>query len=124
MSTKKEVEGLLLADLWELCYRAHSWVSFSPEKSAAQNWKWYTEKNRELEALQAAEKITLSSYETQSGLNRVQHAENLIMQLPQEHDGRNTWLLNYGVKKEAKEKREAKNLNFIEATQSCETIKK
>lgn len=31
---KEKVKGLLLEDLWDLCYRAHSNVSFSPEKRA------------------------------------------------------------------------------------------
>lgn len=43
MSSKKEVEELLLADLWELCYRAHSWISFSPEKRATRYVKEYSE---------------------------------------------------------------------------------
>lgn len=33
---KEDVKGLILEDLWELCYRAHSWISFSPEKRATQ----------------------------------------------------------------------------------------
>ena len=35
-------------------------------------------------------------HEVQSGVDRVKHAELLILQLPKDHDGRNTWLLNYG----------------------------
>lgn len=93
------------------------------EENAAQRWEWYSEKDVELKALQAAQKITLSSFETQSNLNRVNHAENLISQLPKDHDGRNTWLLNYGIRNEAKSLRDNKNLEFIEATQSCETVK-
>lgn len=34
--------------------------------------------------------------EMQCGLNRVRWAELLINQLPKDHDGRNSWLLNYG----------------------------
>lgn len=41
--------------------------------------------------------ITLTSAEVQSGLDRVKWAEGLITQLPEKHDGRNSWLLNYGV---------------------------
>src|SRR5690348_2282508 len=34
--------------------------------------------------------------EIQSGMDRQRWAENLILQLPVEHHGRNSWLLNYG----------------------------
>lgn len=33
---KEDVAGLLLADYWDLCYRAYSGISFSPEKRATQ----------------------------------------------------------------------------------------
>lgn len=39
---KKEVEGLLLEDLYELCYRAHTWSSFSPDKRAVQYVRDYS----------------------------------------------------------------------------------
>ena len=39
--------------------------------------------------------ITLSPSEIQSGHDRVYWAEGLIRQLPEEHDGRNSWLLNH-----------------------------
>lgn len=39
--------------------------------------------------------IQLSKAETQSGLDRVRWAELLIRQLPETHDGRNSWLLNF-----------------------------
>ena len=39
--------------------------------------------------------IKLTPVELQSGLDRVRFAELLIKQLPETHDGRNTWLLNY-----------------------------
>ena len=45
--------------------------------------------------------IFLTNFERQSGLDRQRHAELLILQLPEDHDGRNTWLLNYGVGPEA-----------------------
>lgn len=38
----------------------------------------------------------MTAHEIQSGLDRVRYAEGLIRQLPNTHDGRNTWLLNYG----------------------------
>lgn len=45
--------------------------------------------------------IELTPAERQSGLSRVKWAEGLIQQLPSTHDGRNSWLLNYGVSPEA-----------------------
>ena len=46
--------------------------------------------------MNANEVIYLTKAEIQSGLSRVQWAEALIKQLPEEHEGRNSWLLNYG----------------------------
>lgn len=40
--------------------------------------------------------ICLTKPEIQSGFTRVQWAEGLIKQLPKHHEGRNSWLLNYG----------------------------
>ena len=40
--------------------------------------------------------IALTPAEVQSGHDRVRWAEGLIRQLPADHDGRNSWLLNYG----------------------------
>jgi len=45
--------------------------------------------------------IILNSAEIQSGSDRVKWAEGLILQLPPEHEGRNSWLLNYGRGPEA-----------------------
>jgi len=45
--------------------------------------------------------INLNASELQSGYNRVSWAEDLIIQLPIEHEGRNSWLLNYGRRAEA-----------------------
>ena len=41
--------------------------------------------------------------ETQSGYNRLKHATGLIMQLPTDHDGRNTWLMNYAERNSLEE---------------------
>jgi len=65
-------------------------------------------------------KIKLNAHEIQSGFNRVAHAEGLIKQLPTDHEGRNTWLLNYGKSKEAKKLRKNRVLKFDKKTQSCE----
>ena len=42
--------------------------------------------------------IKLTPNEIQSNFDRVKYADGLIRQLPETHDGRNTWLLNYGRK--------------------------
>lgn len=41
--------------------------------------------------------IVLNESEVQSGYSRVRWAEGLIRQLPADHEGRNSWLLNYGT---------------------------
>ena len=64
--------------------------------------------------------IKLSKFEIQSGIDRVNHAEGLISQLPAMHDGRNTWLLNYGRRKESWDKRAKKMLGWNRDTQSAE----
>jgi hypothetical protein len=61
--------------------------------------------------------------EAQSGLGRVRHAEVLILQLPADHNGRGTWLLNYGVSDEAKGLRAAMGVNWIRETEAAETTK-
>ncbi|AFM54783.1 hypothetical protein B620_gp05 [Croceibacter phage P2559S] len=94
------------------------------EASAAQNWKWFAEEQRKNALLNNTPVIKLSTYEIQSGLNRVKAAENLIKQLPAEHEGRNTWLLNYSTSGSSQSKRDEKGLKFNADTQSCETIKK
>lgn len=40
--------------------------------------------------------IELSPIEIHSGHDRIKWAEGLIKQLPTYHEGRNSWLLNYG----------------------------
>jgi hypothetical protein len=64
--------------------------------------------------------IKLNAAEIKSKHDRVKEAESLILQLPQEHNGRNSWLLNYGISKEAIELRKRRILCFMEDTQSCE----
>lgn len=41
--------------------------------------------------------IELTPAEIRSNYNRVQWADGLIRQLPETHEGRNSWLLNYGT---------------------------
>ena len=64
---------------------------------------------------------TPTKCEVQSNLSRVRHAELLITQLPVDHDGRNTWLLNYGVREEAKKLRVKHNLAWVRETEAAET---
>jgi hypothetical protein len=64
--------------------------------------------------------IVLNNVEQRSKLTRVLSAEHLIQQLPKEHQGRNSWLLNYGVEEESIQMRVSRNLLFDETTQSCE----
>ena len=68
--------------------------------------------------------ILLNKAEVQSGLDRQRSAELLITQLPKDHDGRNTWLLNYGIGKEAQMLRDKhpRKPKFIEKFRSAETI--
>lgn len=61
--------------------------------------------------------------EIQSGLDRVKWAEGLILQLPETHDGRNSWLLNYGKGPESQALREARSIEFEPATEAAETFK-
>lgn len=65
--------------------------------------------------------ITLTKREIQSNLNRQRSAEGLIRQLPESHDGRNGWLLNYGVSVEAINRREKSGLLFNDTLQAAES---
>ena len=67
------------------------------------------------------QQIKLSNAEIQSGYDRVNWAEGLILQLPDFHEGRNSWLLNYGKGSEATEMRAEKGILWISETQSAET---
>lgn len=52
-------------------------------------------------ALAEAPAIRLTQAEIQCGQDRVRWTQGLIEQLPADHDGRNSWLLNYGLGAEA-----------------------
>ena len=67
--------------------------------------------------------IKLNAAETQSGLDRVRFAEGLIRQLPDTHDGRNTWLLNYGASDEASNLRARRGVGFDADTRSAELVR-
>lgn len=64
--------------------------------------------------------IKLTGAESTSGLNRQKWAEALITKLPEKHDGRNNWLLNYGTGIEARALRAYKGVAFDETTQAAE----
>ena len=62
----------------------------------------------------------LTKHEIECGSNRVRYAERLILQLPENHDGRNSWLLNYGKGIEADKIRAARKKRREEGGQSFE----
>ncbi|MAX82384.1 MAG: hypothetical protein CL843_19670 [Crocinitomicaceae bacterium] len=64
--------------------------------------------------------IKLDAAELQSGMDRIVYAEGLILQLPKTHEGRNTWLLNYGKGEEAQSLRKKHNVKFMNETRSSE----
>ncbi len=66
--------------------------------------------------------IKLTGAELQSGHDRVMWAEGLISQLPKNHDGRNSWLLNYGTGEEAEALRAKRDLPFVKDTRSAPTV--
>ena len=53
--------------------------------------------------------IQLNAAEIQSGSSRVKWAEGLIRQLPETHDGRNSWLSNYGESPKSTKQKESDN---------------
>lgn len=64
--------------------------------------------------------INLTEAEIQSGHDQQGWAEGLILQLPIDHDGRNSWLLNYGRSQCAIDPRKARNISFNDYTQAAE----
>ena len=62
----------------------------------------------------------LTGHEVQAGSTRLDNAEGLILQLPADHDGRNTWLLNYGVRKEAVAIRAHRGISWVNKTRAAE----
>lgn len=65
----------------------------------------------------------LTALEAQSGLARVYLAEQLIEQMPPDHDGRNSWLLNYGRREAGIAKRMAHKMTLDPVTQAAVDIK-
>lgn len=56
--------------------------------------------------------LKLTKAEIQSQHSRQKWAEGLILQLPVGHDGRDSWLMNYGVGEEAQQLRKVRGLWF------------
>lgn len=67
--------------------------------------------------------IKLTLAEIQCGSNRVHWAEGLIKQLPRTHEGRNSWLLNYGVTEEADLIRSHSQHQDIEWSEDTDSVK-
>ena len=67
-------------------------------------------------------KIKLNKVEIQSNVTRVDHAEGLILQLPDNHEGRNTWLHNYGKGEEAVNRRRKNCAIWDYKTESAELV--
>lgn len=77
------------------------------------------------EVIAAAKRLPgyfLTPAEVQSNFGRVHWAEKLILQLPEDHDGRNTWLLNFGRGEEAAMKRHRRGIKWVDETKAAETI--
>lgn len=82
-------------------------VSMSPESDDAEVFEkaafdnamlelWSLTGYSQRERLVAPPSIQLTPAEVQSVVDRVRWAEELIRQLPEDHEGRNSWLLNFG----------------------------
>lgn len=63
--------------------------------------------------------IDLTPAEVQSDHSRLKWAEGLVRLLPTDHDGRNSWLLNYGRSEEAQASQQKRGLVWDERTQSA-----
>ena len=66
--------------------------------------------------------IKLTAAEIAVCCNRVELAEGLIEQLPLEHDGRQLWLMSYGVGTEAHALRKARGMGWDDETQAVDTL--
>lgn len=66
--------------------------------------------------------ILLDKWEVNSQ-NRVEEAEELILQLPKDNPARNAWLFKYGISEEAVQLRATNNpsVNFNEMFRKCDT---
>lgn len=68
--------------------------------------------------IEARPVLRLTASEVQSGHDRQRYAEGLILQLPAGHDGRDSWLLNYGTGETARQLRAKRGLAFDERSRA------
>lgn len=88
-------KGLITACRQELGGYSRYRLEAASGDSEIKEVKWFDAQR--VEPLSAnASAIQLTPSEIQSGTDRVRWAEGLIRQLPENHEGRNSWLLNYG----------------------------
>lgn len=73
-------------------------------------------------AIKGGEYIKLTPHEIQSSSTRQHWAQGLIKQLPLTHEGRCSWLLNYGTIEESKIARAKKDILFLTEYQAAETV--
>jgi hypothetical protein len=92
------------------------------EISGPKLWTEYEPHPEDLEKLSVASKMYSPTHvEVQSKRSRIDHAEGLISQLPTHHNGRNTWLMNFGKRTEAQQLRAARGLCWVRETEAAET---
>jgi|GEM_PF-2037181 len=103
------------------CYVAFTNYTVPEEEDDSTVWLKFSEIDDR--TYDTAFSIKFNSAEIQSGVNRVNWAEGLILQLPKTHEGRNSWLLNYGVSEEAVALRKKHKTEFDIKTQSCKLKK-
>ena len=68
-------------------------------------------------------KIRLTNIEAETNYTRVHWAEMLMEQLPDDHNGRNSWLINYGRGQEANRNRDENGFEWSSKTQSNHQFK-
>ena len=67
--------------------------------------------------------IHLTGAEEQSGYDRLTFAEDLVRQLPENHEGRNSWILNYSNREDANKMRDDRGIKWDAYHQAAETSK-
>ncbi len=116
------------------CSVGHDW---HPDRPDDRGYRWCRIEKEEAPASPEVKDpdvfIKLSGAEVQSSMNRVKWAELLIEQLPPNHEGRNSWLINFGRRGDAinirarhndgRVARGMKLLGWIDETQCLETRK-
>lgn len=73
-------------------------------------------------AVPTSDVIKLNPAEIQSGLDRVRWAEGLIEKMSRCHEGRNSWLMNYGINSEAIGLRKERSIEWDAITRSAKTV--